>query len=108
MHVMRVCLFFSSKRITQKKCKNIYQNTCAVINLTVSLCQQSSEAITQAENKKTNNMATAKNVILTAIAFKGIEKVKSEAKELAEKCLCSESYVLNLVRKVKKGQIVIA
>lgn len=50
---------------------------------------------------------TAKNVILTAINFKGVEQVKKEAKELAEKLLCSESHVLNIVRKVEKNMIVI-
>jgi len=50
---------------------------------------------------------TAKNVILTAIHFKGIEQVKKEAKELAEKLLCSESHVLNIIRKVEKTNIVI-
>ena len=34
------------------------------------------------------------NVILTAINFKGIEQVKREVKELAENCLCSESYIV--------------
>jgi len=50
---------------------------------------------------------TAKNVILTAIHFKGVEQVKKEAKELAEKLLCSESHVLNIIRKVEKSNIVI-
>lgn len=50
---------------------------------------------------------TAKKVILTAINFKGIEQVKMEAKLLAEKCLCSESHVLNIIRKVQKSQITI-
>jgi len=48
-----------------------------------------------------------KNVILTAINFKGIEQVKKESKELAEKCLCSESYVKNIIRQVQKNQIII-
>lgn len=52
-------------------------------------------------------MTTAKNVILTAINFKGVEQVKKEAKELSEKLLCSESYVLNIIRKVEKSNIVI-
>ena len=50
---------------------------------------------------------TAKNVILTAINFKGIEQVKREAQELAEGCLCSVSHVRNIIRKVEKGQIII-
>jgi hypothetical protein len=48
---------------------------------------------------------TAKNVILTAINFKGVDQVKKEASLLAEKCLCSESHVLNIIRKVQKSQI---
>lgn len=47
------------------------------------------------------------NVILTAIHFKGIERVKTESKELAEGCLCSEAYVKSIIRKVEKGQIII-
>lgn len=50
---------------------------------------------------------TAKNVILTAINFKGIEQVKKEVKQLAEGCLCSESHILNIIRKVEKNKIVI-
>jgi len=52
-------------------------------------------------------MTTAKNVILTAINFKGIAQVKSEAKQLAENLLCSESHVLKIIRKVEKNNIVI-
>lgn len=52
-------------------------------------------------------MTTAKNVILTAINFKGVEQVKKEAKELAEKLLCSESHILNIIRKVEKSQIIV-
>ena len=48
-----------------------------------------------------------KNVILTAINFKGIEQVKTEVKELAGKCLCSESYIKSIIRKVEKNQIII-
>jgi predicted transcriptional regulator YheO len=49
----------------------------------------------------------AKDVILTAIHFKGVEQVKREAKDLAERVLCSESYVKNIIRQVEKGQITI-
>ena len=52
-------------------------------------------------------MTTSKNVILTAINFKGIEQVKKEAKELADNLLCSESYVKNIIRQVEKEQIII-
>lgn len=58
-------------------------------------------------SKKTNTMTTSKNVILTAINFKGIDQVKKEAKELADNLLCSESYVKNIIRQVEKNQIVI-
>lgn len=57
------------------------------------------------QNRKT--MTTSKNVILTAINFKGIDQVKKEAKELADNLLCSESYVKNIIRQVEKNQIVI-
>ncbi len=49
----------------------------------------------------------AKDVILTAINFKGIEQVKREARDLAERSLCSESYVKSIIRQVEKGQIII-
>lgn len=52
-------------------------------------------------------MTSAKSVILTAINFQGIERVKKESKEVAENCLCSESYVKNIIRKVEKGNIII-
>lgn len=48
---------------------------------------------------------SAKNVILSAIHFKGIEQVKAEAKELAEGSLCSVGYVKSIVRQVEKGII---
>lgn len=47
------------------------------------------------------------NVILTAIHFKGIYQVKTEVAELAQNCLCSESYIKNIIRKVEKGQLII-
>lgn len=50
-------------------------------------------------------MTSAKSVILTAINFKGLEQVKSEAISLAESCLCSVSYVNSIINKVKKGEI---
>ena len=49
----------------------------------------------------------AKDVILTAIYFKGVERVRKEAKELAEGCFCSESYVRNIARRVEIGKIII-
>ena len=56
-------------------------------------------------NKNTKKMV--QNVILTAINFKGIEQVKKEIKELSENCLCSESYIKSIIRKVEKKQIII-
>lgn len=55
--------------------------------------------------KKENMKATAKRVILTAIYFKGIEQVKKEVNELAEKSLCSVFYVKSIIRKVETNQI---
>ena len=54
-----------------------------------------------------NKMASAKQVILTAIHFKGTEQVKATAVELADNCLCSVQYVLRLVRQVEAGKITI-
>lgn len=50
-------------------------------------------------------MASAKNVILTAISFKGTDHVKKNAKELADNALCSEQYVKRIIRKVENGTI---
>lgn len=50
-------------------------------------------------------MTTAKNVILTAINFKGIERVKAEAKELAENLFCTVAYVKSIIAKVEKNEI---
>lgn len=52
-------------------------------------------------------MTTAKNVILTAINFKGVEQVKKESKQLAENALCSEAYVKRIVSEVEAGKITI-
>ena len=52
-------------------------------------------------------MITSKNVILTAIHFKGINQVKKEAKNLAESLFCSEAYVKNIIRQVEKNKIII-
>lgn len=53
-------------------------------------------------------MTTAKDVILTAIHFKGIAQVKKAVKQLAYDNMCSESYVRSIIRKVEKDQIVIS
>jgi MarR-like DNA-binding transcriptional regulator SgrR of sgrS sRNA len=52
-------------------------------------------------------MATVKNVILTAIHFKGIDQVKKEVKELAESLFCSENYIKNIIKKVEAEKIII-
>lgn len=49
----------------------------------------------------------AKDVILTAINFKGLSKVREEAQSLASDALCSKGYVLNICNKVEKGLIAI-
>lgn len=49
----------------------------------------------------------AKDVILTAIYHKGIDTVRKEAIELAEKTLCSASYVRNIARQVETGKIIL-
>lgn len=48
---------------------------------------------------------TVKDIILTAIYHKGIEQVKKEANELAEKSLCSVTYVKSIIRKVENKEI---
>lgn len=50
---------------------------------------------------------TVKDIILTAIYFKGVEQVKREAKDLAEKALCSQSYIRSIIRQVEKSSIII-
>lgn len=52
-------------------------------------------------------MTSAKSVILTAIYNKGIEQVRRQAGELADGALCSKPYVMSIVRKVEKGEIII-
>ena len=52
-------------------------------------------------------MITAKSVILIAIAYHGINKVRENAGELARNALCSKSHVLKIVRDVEKKRITI-
>lgn len=52
-------------------------------------------------------MVTVKQVILTAIHFRGISQVKSETKQLADNLLCSKTYIHSLIKQVEKEQIVI-
>jgi len=60
--------------------------------------------IKKLRNKK---MTTAKQIILTAIAYKGIDFVKNNIKDYAEKSLCTENYIKNIIRKVEKENIII-
>ncbi len=52
-------------------------------------------------------MTSAKSVVLTALKNKEVKLVKKEAGELADNIFCSKSYVLSIIRKVEKGNIVI-
>ena len=75
---------------------NIFLNTCVALDGCISL-----------HHNHTEKMTTAKQVILTAIKFKGLEQVKSESADLSEKAICSEAYVLSLIKKVERKIIVI-
>jgi hypothetical protein len=48
-----------------------------------------------------------KDIVLTAIKNKGTEKVRSEAQDIANECFATKGAVLNWVRKVEKGEILI-
>jgi len=48
-----------------------------------------------------------KDITLTAIAHKGTDQVRKEAQEIAESCFAKKQSVLNWVRKVERGEIVI-
>jgi hypothetical protein len=48
-----------------------------------------------------------KEIVLTAIANKGTEQVRKEAQKIAEDCFATKSSVLNWVRKVEQGKVVI-
>ena len=52
-------------------------------------------------------MTTAKQVILTSIASKGVDSVRENAEELASNALCSKAYVLKIARDVEKSRIII-
>lgn len=53
-------------------------------------------------------MTSAKNVVLTAIKFKGTAQVRAEAADLADNLFCSKPYVLGLCRKVDAGKIILS
>lgn len=48
-----------------------------------------------------------KDIVLTAIANKGVEKVRKEAQQIADDCFAKKSSVLSWVRKVEKGEVVV-
>ncbi len=52
-------------------------------------------------------MVTVKEIILTAIHYKGIEQVKKEAplNNLPENSICSVAYIRSIIRKVENGEI---
>jgi len=52
-------------------------------------------------------MTTVKDVILTAIHFKGLTEVENNAADLADKLFCSSKYILTICSKVRSGKIVI-
>lgn len=52
-------------------------------------------------------MTTLQGAILTAIHFKGLAVVKSQATKLADDFLCSAGYIRSICKKVEKGQIII-
>jgi len=62
------------------------------------------------KNKKDQTMRISlpvKEIVLTAIANKGTEQVRKEAQKIAEDCFATKSSVLNWVRKVEQGKVVI-
>jgi hypothetical protein len=52
-------------------------------------------------------MTTSKEVILTAIHFKGTKEAKKNASQLADDLMISRSYVLSVIRQVEKQTIII-
>ena len=61
-------------------------------------------------NKRENIMRISipvKEIVLTAIAYKGTEQVRKEAQNIADECFATKGAVLNWVRKVEKGQLVV-
>ena len=58
-------------------------------------------------NKAIQKMPSAKQVVLTAIHFKGVDQVKKEVKALAEGLFCTESHVRAIINKVQKEEIII-
>jgi hypothetical protein len=52
-------------------------------------------------------MTSAKTVILTTIAKRGIEYAKNNAAQIADGALCSKQHVLRIIRDVEAKKIVI-
>jgi hypothetical protein len=52
-------------------------------------------------------MTTSKEVILTAIHFKGTKEAKKIASQLADDLMISRGYVLSVIRQVEKQAIII-
>ena len=48
-----------------------------------------------------------KDIVLTAIKYKGTDQVRKEAQSIADDCFATKGSVLNWVRKVEKGEVVI-
>ncbi len=48
-----------------------------------------------------------KSIVLTAISKKGTEQVRKEAQAIADECFSTKGAVLNWVRKVEKGEVLI-
>ena len=48
-----------------------------------------------------------KEIVLTACANKGTAVVRKEAQQIADECFASKSSVLNWVRKVERGEVIV-
>lgn len=49
-----------------------------------------------------------KEIVLTACANKGTAIVRIEAQQIADACFANKSSVLNWVRKVERGEIIVS
>ena len=52
-------------------------------------------------------MTSIKDIVLTAIYYKGIEQVKKEAKQIAESALTSVSYINSIIKQVETDKLII-
>jgi hypothetical protein len=48
-----------------------------------------------------------KDIVLTAIANKGVKQVREEAQSIADGCFAKKASVLSWVRKVEKGEVIV-